>query len=232
MANTNYLPTREAELLVWAQNFKDKLVGSPAAYGLTEAQVEPVNDAFGEFQTALAMTQNPATRTKPNIATKNNFKKAMLESIRLTVGTIQNWPNMTDAKRDDLRIPVRDRQPTPVPVPEDMPTLRIAKVSGRLLDLDVLDGENQKRKPVGARSAWLWTFVATADQPNPPAELTAWQFRGGTTRSNPQVLFEESVEPGAKVWVTAQWVNPRDMPGPACAPQMTRIGWQGLSEAA
>ncbi len=225
---STYLPAREAELLAFAQNLFDHLEANPATYGQTIESIAPFGTAFNAFKAALAVTTNPATKTKPTIADKNAKKQAMIDIIRPLVQTLQNWSGMTDDKRDTLGIPTRDRQPTPIGPPEEMPVLRVAGVFGRLLELEVLDTEGKKRKPDGARGAWLYTHVGD----DPPAELTAWQFRGGTTRSNPQVVFEDSVAPGTKVWVTALWVNPTDQPGPACAPQQTRIGYQGLSEAA
>lgn len=225
----SYIPTREADLLSWSQNLYDKLTATPADYGLTAEQVVPFAAAQEAFKAAYAAAIDPATRTTPIIADKNTKKKAMIEDARLLVSVLQGWPEMTDQKRETLEIPVRDYDPTPIGPPTEMPVLRIAAVNGPVLDLELRqeDGEN-KRKPDGVRGVWIYTHVGD----NPPAELTAWQFRGGSTKSNPQVVFDETVAPGTRVWVTAQWVSPTDRPGPACAPQQTRISYQGLSEAA
>lgn len=229
MGNEPYIPSREPELLIWSQNLYDRLSVAPETYGVNADQVAPFATAQEAFAAAYAVTNNPVTRTRPAVEDKNTKKAAMILQARLLVSVLQGWPAMTDAKRDELRIPVRDTQPTPIGPPEEMPALRIAAVNGSVLDLEVRreDGET-KRKPDGVRAVRLYTFVGD----DPPAQLTAWQFRGGSTKHNPQVTFEPEVVPGTKVWVTALWVNPTDQPGPACAPLQTRINYQGLNEAA
>lgn len=229
MVSESYIPSREAELLGFAQNLAARLEADPAGFGVTEAQIEPYLISFNLFNTAYGVTSNPATKTKPAVADKNTKKAEMVRQIRLLVSVLQGWPSMTDAKRDELGIPVRDNQPTPIGPPEEMPVLRIAAVNGSVMDLEVRrpDGET-KRKPDGVRGVWLYTHIGD----DPPAVLTAWQFRGGSTRHNPQVVFEPEVLPGTKVWVTALWVSPTDEPGPACAPLQTRINYYGLNEAA
>ncbi|MBB6429739.1 hypothetical protein [Algisphaera agarilytica] len=229
MVQESYIPSREAELLGWAQNLNDRLEATPEAFGVTADQLVPFGSTYSAFAAAYAVTSNPSTKTKPAVADKNAKKAEMVRQARLLVSVLQGWPYMTDAKRDELRIPVRDSQPTPIGPPVEMPVLRVAAVNGSVLDLEVRreDGET-KRKPAGVRSVNLYTHIGD----DPPAQLTAWQYRGGSTKHNPQIVIEPEVQPGTKVWVTALWVNPTEQPGPACAPVQTRIGFQGLTEAA
>lgn len=233
MPQTNYIPTREPELVPWVNNLNEKLADEPGDYGQTADSIAPFVAAHGAFVAAYAKANDPSTRTSANIADKNTKKKAMLDAVRPLVQTIQNWPGMTNQKRDLLEIPVRDQDPTPIGPPEEMPILRVARVTGRVLDLEVRSvtpngNKETRRKPVGVRAVWLRTHVGE----NPPAVLDQWQFRGGSTKSNPQIVFGPEVAPGTPVWVTAQWVNPTDVPGPACAPVKAHISFQGLSEAA
>lgn len=229
MPQTNYLPTREANLLGWLNNFKARIDLDFAAYGLSEVQKTDFTNATDAFDSAYAVANDPSTRTRANIQAKNTAKKAAIAQARQTVGICQAWPGMTDAKRDLLRITVRDTEPTLIGPPEVMPVLRVASVTGRVLDLELRrqDGTT-KQKPVGVRAAWLYTFVGDT----PPSDLNDWHFKGGTTKSNPQIVFPDTVAAGTAVWVTALWVNPTDQPGPACAPIKTHISYQGLSEAA
>jgi hypothetical protein len=236
MANKNYIPSREADLLNWSQNLYDKLTVTPADFGLTAEQVAPFATAQEAFKADYAKVLDPATKTKVTVAAKNQSKKAMLTIVRPLVQTIQNWPGMTNAKRDELEITVPDREPSSIGAPEEMPVLRIASVNGRVLDLEVrrTDGTT-KRKPAGVRAVWLRTFVgAPGSDPaaTPPQVLDQYEFRGESTKSNPQIVFPPDVAPGTPVWVTAQWVNPTGQPGPACAPVKAHISFQGLSEAA
>ena len=225
----NYFPSREAELKNWVMNLNDKVSADAAGYGLTVEQATALGSAVGDFEVAYATATNPSTRTGPSIAAKKTAKKDMLAAIRPLVQTMQNWSGMTDEKRDLLGIPVRDVKPTPIGPPEEMPVLRVGSVVGRTLNLEVrrTDGKT-RRKPSGVRAVWLRTYVGVT----PPQVLGAYEFRGESTKSNPQVVFEPGVAPGTPVWVTAMWVNPTGVPGPACAPVKTHISFMGLDESA
>ena len=151
----------------------------------------------------------------------------MGETRRL-VRLVQASPQIDDEKRVALGITVPDADPTPIGPPTAMPVLRIKSVSGRLFDLEVLNADGKRRKPAGVRGAWLYAHVGE----NPPTNLTAWQFKGGSTKYNPQVAFDESVAAGTVVYLTALWVNPKDQPGPACAPVKSHVNFAGLNQAA
>ncbi|MEM6457916.1 MAG: hypothetical protein AAF710_00830 [Planctomycetota bacterium] len=231
----NYVPRQENLLAKWAANLSNKLSADPTAYGVTAEQAGELAGAVGSFGALYAQATDPDTRTKPNIAAKNTAKKQMLATIRPLVQTIQNWPGMTNAKRDLLRIPVRDENPSPIGPPEVMPILRVADVTGRVLDLEVrslTDSGNSatetKRKPAGVRGVILYSYVGE----NPATDLRQWQYEGASTKSNPQIVMPETLAAGTAVWVTAAWMNPTDQQGPACAPVKTHIGFQGLSQAA
>lgn len=229
----SYIPGRGADLLLWSQNLATKLTAAPADYGLTLEQAAGFTTVQNDFAVAYAKANDPATRTPPAIQAKNAAKKTMIAAVRPLVQTLQNWSGMTDAKRDELEIPVRDREPSLIGPPTEMPVLRVAGVDGRLLNLEVrrADGTT-RRKPAGVRAVWLRTYVGPTPDATPPTVLDAYQFRGESTKSNPQVDFPAEVAPGTPVWVTAQWVNPTGVPGPACAPVKAHISFQGLSQAA
>lgn len=227
--NSSGIPwTREPELMDWFTNLFDRLEAGPTGYGISADQLIPFATAYEAFKAAYAVTSNPETKTKPAVATKNAKKQEAIHQARLLISVLRGWPQQTEAKLDALRIPAHDAQPTPIGPPEVMPRLSVVSVAGSLIHLEVTDEDGKKRKPGGVRACWLYSFVGE----QPPAALTAWQFRGESTRSDPKVMFEPEVQPGTKVWITALWVNPTGQPGPACAPVQTRVGYLGLNEAA
>ena len=65
----------------------------------------------------------------------------------------------------------------------------------------------------------------------PPDALGSWKFEGNTGRTTGEVVFPDTVAPGAKVWLTAFWFNARKQSGPACAPVGTNVQF-GISMAA
>lgn len=224
----NYIPARESELITWVTNLATQLSTSSDDYGMTADQVHGYQIVQQNFMATYNTAQNPLTRSKPYITAKNEAKKILLDATRPLVQTLQNYSGMTDEKRDLLEIPVRDNQPTPVNVPTEMPNVKIEAVNGQVMNLELKRDDGSKRKPVGVRSAWLYTFVGDT----PPSDLKDWRFEGGTTRNDPQIIFPQSVTPGTVVWVTALWINPTEQAGPACAPVKSHINYVGLNQAA
>lgn len=225
---SSYIPAKEAALLAFTSNLEAKLTAAPTDYGQTIESAAAYAAVQGAFATAYAVANDPATRTPLAIEDKDTKKKTMVEATRKLVQTLQNWPAMTDVKRTDLGIPLRDNEPTPIPPPKVMPRLEVMSVTGRLFELQLQDDKGEKRWPAGVKGANLFSHVG----PNPPSDLTQWKFEGGVTRLNPQVVVPDTVAPSTEVWFTALWVNPKLQPGPACAPVQDYTNHSGLSQAA
>lgn len=221
-------PPREADLLAWSLNADLLFKDDAAAFGLSVEQQAAFTALVTAFQVLYNECNQPATRTTIKVEDKNVAKKDLIAEARKLIAIVQAYPGTTNAMRQDLQVTVRDYEPTPVPVPEEMPVLRVKEVRGYLFDLSLLNQENQKQKPEGARAAWLYTWVGETPSP----DLKQWQFMGETTRSDPQVTLPESVGAGTMVWCTALWVNPTGKPGPACAPVKDFTNHLGMNQAA
>jgi hypothetical protein len=228
MSGTNYLPTRQEELATWTSKFYTAMEANTAACNMTPELLTAYEAAQTAYADALAVATTPATRTPTAIETKDGLKAELVALTRRYVNICQASPLMTNPIRVDLQIPVRDTEPTPVPVPGEMPKLSVKMVRGNRLYLELLNQDNEKRKPVGARSAWLYSWVGESPSP----DLTQWEFRGETTRSDPELDFPLSVGPDTEVWVAALWVNPTGKPGPACAPVKEYTNRVGMNQAA
>lgn len=229
MARTNIPPVREAELVTWATQLSQHLNTTPGEFGTDLATAEAYDDVVGGFVTAYQTANNPPTRSKPFIEAKNVKKNFLVSESRKLIAVLQAWPGMTNEKRDILEIPRRGNEPTPIGPPTVMPVLRVASVEGNVINLELRRADGTTRsKPEGVRSARLFSFVGA----NPPSDLPAWTFDGGTTKSDPQITVPAGVAPGSVVWVAAMWVNPRDQPGPACAPVKTHTNFAGMNAAA
>jgi hypothetical protein len=190
-----YLPSREATLLTWAQDFSGRVTADAAGYGLTLEQAMAVGEAVGGFSSAYEAATNRETRTPVNVEAKNVAKRAMIDEVRQAVKIIQAWPGMTDAKRSALGITIPDTTPTPVGAPTTTPTVRVRSVEGRLLNLQLKDpGIERRGKPANVRGAWLYTHVG---EDMPTFEQMA--FRGETGRNYTQVVMPADVPVNAKV---------------------------------
>jgi len=220
-----YIPTKEAQLLSWSANLSTELGVDPATYGTTMEAVGAFQVLQAAFANAYATATTPTTRTGPTIEAKNEAKAALIAGTRPLVQSIQVSPVMTNTKRDILGIPIRDYEPTPIGVPTQMPKLTVTKVTGRLIGLQLMDQDDEKRRPVGVMAANLFSYAGDT----PPADLKQWTYEGSVTLLDPAITIAESVSPGTTIWLTALWMNPRLQPGPACTPITTKTNYDGLS---
>lgn len=225
---SSYLPNRQAELLIWAQDFSALVTDDPENFGLTALQAEPVTTAVAAFAAAYETSANRETRTPVNVEAKNAAKKIMIAAVRQAVKIIQAWPSITDTKRSQLGITVPDTNPTPIPIPETSPRLEVVVVLGRQIKLKLRPSEGDGRaRPAGVSGAYVYYTVGESYS----EDIETWQFKGGQSKTTVTVNIPDTVPGGAKVWLTAQWFNRKAQTGPACPPVETRIAG-GLSQAA
>ena len=223
----DFLPRSDAQLVAWGQNLVNHVGPNFAAYSITAEQAGELQVAFGDYQNAYHLTQDPQTRSTSNFETKRARRAEFVTLVRHLVGVIQSQPTTTNQQRVDLRITVRNTPPTPVPTPQDAPLLTIASVRGRLFNVRLTDASTgRRRKPFGARQVWLYTYVGEA-----MPTFEQMEFYGSASKTTTQVVVGNQVAVGAKVWVSACWVTATGKSGPVSLPV---FGWtnHGMLEAA
>lgn len=221
----SYLPAREADLVGFAQNLSTKISATPTAYGLAAAQATAFATLFTDFRNAYFVLQDPTTKSPTHVAAKNLAKEAMVDGpngIRQLVNLIQAHPGITAEQLVDLRLTVRDREPSPVPPPADPPVLNVVSTLGRAVRINLRDFSDSERRgrPEGVAGATILMFVGE----NAPVDPTQWIYCKSTTKTSLELDFAPNVPAGAKVWLTAFWKNRREEPGPAAVPVSARLG--------
>jgi hypothetical protein len=229
MATTDFLPSREAELVTWVGTFKALITATPTSYGLTAGQATTYGTLATNFVTAYNLANADATRSPSNIVAKDDAKALLIANTRLLARIVQATPTVTAQQKSDLGLTVRDTQPSPIPPPATAPDIDIVSTVGSTVKLRLHPaGEPTRRgKPAGVAGAAVFSFVGAVA----PTEESAWTFQGLTTRTTVDITFPGTVAPGAKVWFTAFWRNPRDQNGPAATPVTTNIPGGGAMAA-
>lgn len=233
MANsTNFLPSREADLVTWSNNFNTKIVAAPTTYGLTAAQATAYTVLHNAWISTYQIANNPSTRTPTSITAKNQAKVNLIDGlggIRPLARIVQAAPAVTPTQKQELGLTVRDADPTPIPPPTVAPEIDFMLTGTRTIRIRLHnDTTLSKRKPDGVKGATVFYHVGAA----PPLELTAWTFHESTTRLLLDVDLPSSIASGSTVWFTAFWFNPRLESGPATTPVSTVMQYGGLSQAA
>lgn len=225
-----FLQVTDADLLIWSRNFLAGVSADPGAVGLTPAQVAayvPVHEAYAAAYTAA---KNPITRTAGAVAAKNQKRAALQAAARGLVKFIEGTPGVTIEQKIDLGLTVR-KHPTRIGRPEAAPGMQIESVSARRVSIRLYDNgaAGRRGRPAGVAGAAVLMYVGD-EAPTNPLE---WRFVGNTAarRMTFEVPLSIAPEPVVKVWVTAQWINPRMEAGPLAPPRFTYTQ-HGLSLAA
>lgn len=228
----SYLPPREADLLGFAENFSTKLSGTPAAYGILPAQATAFAALFSSFQGAMSKLQDPTTKSPPFVAAKNTAKEDLVDGpggIRELVALVQAHPAITDEQLVDLRLTVRDRQPSPVPAPASAPVFIVKSQVGRTIFCRLGDAEDDESrgKPAGVIGASVLMFVG--DQA--PANPMQWTLAKNVSKTTFELDLGAEVPGGAKVWLSAFWFNLKQELSAPATPVSVRVA-DTLAQAA
>ena len=227
----NIKSARNATLVAWTGQFIETFGNSPEAFGGTADQAAQYVTTRNRFVSLVNAVENPNTATKPARVARDEARRTLENATRMLVDVIQAWPQMTDEKRAELDITIRDRKPTRKPRPKMAPLVQLVSQSGRTINIKLLDSTDPERRgrPVDVAGTSLLSYVGDL----PPADLSGWTFEGNTTKTKESITFPVGTPPGAKVWVCAVFYNTRAETGPVSEPTATLIaGVIGMSKAA
>lgn len=212
-------PASDTGLLAWSLNFSTRITAAPVPLGLTAAQATAYGTLHTNFSNAMAAI-DPGERSKSLVSAKNAARSALKTSARQLASIIQGQPAVTDAQKIDLGLTVRNA-PTPIPPPANAPGITILSTAGNTVKLRLIDAVDSanRGKPAGVDGASVFSFVGAAA----PTEEAEWNFEGVTSKTRIDIVFPETITPGARVWFTAFWFNARKQNGPAATPVGTNI---------
>jgi hypothetical protein len=221
MAYTSFLPVREAELVTWSLNWKTRITATPTTFGLTAAQATAYGTLHDEFVEAYNACNSDATNSRSATITKRACKAALIAEARRLAAIVQAFPDTTDTMRSDLGLTVRDAEPSPIPAPGRAPNILVKSTDQNTVHIRLVDPAEPTRrgKPDGVEGIAVFSFVGD----EAPSTTAGWKFEGNTTRTAFDVTFPASTTPGARVWFTAFYFNPRAQSGPAAAPVGTNL---------
>lgn len=212
----DYIPTTDAGLLAWSQNFSTLISATPVVFGLNAGNATSYAAAQSAYADALLAATEPSTRGGATVLAKRLARQSLVALSRQLARQVQGTMTVTDEQRYELGLTVRDAGPTPAPVPGATPRLDVVSVIGRNVKVRLHDAANPTRrgKPAFVAGASLFSYVG-AVAPTDPAQ---YKFEGNTTRTTFDVVFPDTVASGATVYLCAFWYNAKAQSGPACTP--------------
>jgi hypothetical protein len=102
--NQSYLPKKDSELLVWLENYKEKIVTDGPTLGLSPTQVTDQQKFCETMQNAIVQVNTKKEELKSAVSAKNSAAETQLGSLRLAIANIKTLPNYTDAIGNELGV--------------------------------------------------------------------------------------------------------------------------------
>ncbi|MDR2510263.1 MAG: hypothetical protein LBC77_06430 [Spirochaetaceae bacterium] len=125
----DYIPRKDAELLVFAKNFYTFALASYVRWGVPSPQAL-LDAQIGAFEAALAAFQQP-NHGKIDTLAKDEAHAALVHALRTYIqGFVARNPGVTGDDKEKMMLPLRDTVPSAHPVPDVVPQTE-AVPSGR-----------------------------------------------------------------------------------------------------
>ena len=218
------IPVKDPLLVAWGANFDQKVNLSPERYQLSLAQALAFRAAYGPYraaQQAVGAAAAAGAQTQMLTGTRDAAKSALLRVGRALYALVQDAIAVDPADKDDVGVVVKKTNPSRIPPPAEAPSISVVATFANTVTLRMFDAVNPSRRgrPRETAGALIFSFVGA----QPPPDGAAWKFEFATQATKLDVTFPGDVPPGARVWFTARWLNPRLEAGPAAAPVAIHI---------
>ncbi len=214
----DFIPSVDAQLLAFAQNFSTKISGTPLVFGLVAADATNLATQVSAFSSALTTATTPGTRTAVTVAAKETARTTLVADLRSLARRVQATLTVTVAQKTDLGLPIRDVVPSPVPAPATKPALDLRGIDRQSHLILIADETTPTRRarPAGAIGAEVYAFIG-APGATPPADLKHWEYMGLASKSEFTVSYE-AADANKQAVIVARWVNRRGESGPVSNP--------------
>jgi hypothetical protein len=204
MAQPPYIPTQQAKLVTWAENFNSLILAAPSTYGLLPADANTINSYVTAFTNAYAQSakQSPSTRTTAAITATNNAQAAMLGIVRTYAQQIRNNQGVTSANKQALGLNVPSSSRTPIPVPSTAPVIAVVGSTPLTFTMTIKDPTapaSPRKKAVGARAYAIFYALTPVSAP-PPTTPTTSVLTIGTKTPFPASFPTGSSGQNATLW--------------------------------
>ena len=212
--NTDWIPSKDADLLAFATAFQAAITTAFATYGLATGDQSGLATNVTAFGDAMALLADPATNTTPNVAAKQTARAVLTADLRALARRVQAYGPITAELLANLGLTVRDTSPTRIVPPTSKPLATIANIQSTAHVLNIADENTpaKKARPFGASGAEVFYYVPTAAE-DVPTDLTKFTFSGLATKASYTVSY-----PGTAIGKTStirmRWYNRRGEPGP------------------
>jgi hypothetical protein len=215
------MPASDAGFREWLENFIDYAGPHATELGLTTGNIAEMQADRVAFVTAYT-TSMAAEAAAGNAVVDKNIKRAEAEkTMRKYVNILQVSPQVSDPERESLRIPIRDKQPTPTD-PEAIkrvipPKLHLDTSQPGLIRVHFgMEPTNERRnaKPKGVHGARILVLPGLVPSGTQNLASLPWVWAADDTESP----YTYTATGGGIFTFRVQWFDQLMNLGPLCDP--------------
>ncbi len=207
----DYIDPNDDGFRDFAENLKNVIVASPAAYGLVAGDGASLNSAFTSFDSALSDAKTKATAAQTATTTKDTAREVLERMVRGFAQRIQKNASVTPAAKTAAGLPAYDTTKTPTQTPTTAPQLQVDtrnRLEHRISWKDSAT-PNSRAKPKGA---WGLNLYRKKGGPAPVGKTGCELL--GMMRTSPTLEEYESADGNTTVWYVGAWVDMNGQEGP------------------
>ena len=218
-----YIPTTDGDFDAWLRNFCDRIIATPAAYGVLPADLTDLTAVYTDWQADYPAHKTAQTTARAAAEKKDDSRDATESVARRVAKLIQARKATTDAQRQELGITVADTTKTPLSeqiVLTTPPPVIEAKCTGsKTVRIDwyptQAPGESEAL-PQGIDGVNIWVAEGGI-----PSDESQWRFLAMDTNS--PYIHNVGNESSATMAYKAQWFDRRKRMGPFCDPVIVAV---------
>jgi hypothetical protein len=206
----DYVPQAEGAFLEWARTLITYAGARTAAFNVPAGAITPLQTQLTEYEAAFNAAQNP-NRGRVDILRKKETREALKTSVRIFVKAYISYnPDVSDADKESMGLPLHDGVRTPALPPATMPELETDSSVIRQITIHFRDaGSGRRGKPEHVHGVELrWAILESA--PSSVDELTNSEF----DTASPHTLKFDEAERGGSLYICPRWENHKGDKGP------------------
>jgi hypothetical protein len=211
------IPTKEAEVVDWVDNFAACIAANAVAWDIPGAEVTDLQTAFTTFKTLHVKAVSPE-RTPIIITQKNAAKAALLAKIRALMGFRLKNPIITDADRITMGLHVKDTTRTVMTVVNDavdIDSITHGPITGSHVNVIRYHIEGKSiRAKVPYHLAVIQVYIRGADDPEPILNNERGWSKDFISMNEPFEMRHNPEDAGKMAYYRAHWETSGGVKGP------------------
>ena len=209
--SNDYIPTSDADLIAWVNNFLAYANANLATLGLVAANLTPVQDAASNFQTNFADNNTAQASAQAARQKKDDSRDALVALVRPLARQLQARETVKDSHRQSLGLNVKSTARTAAAAPTTRPVATV-DTSQRLRHvISFVDEQTpgSRAKPAGVMGCEVWVKIG----PTPPIDASECRYLA-TDTATPYTAEYDGADGGKIAHYLLRWVNTRGERGP------------------